>query len=134
MLLENDLNNLLRHLLQKEDAEIFFHGSLLSLKLNDLEGKDFVISTPVYSGGNYIPNSVRVGLKEHPEFARHKLSTKFDVDEEHFLITLLHKERFDGISKDHLVTTIEEFAFLADEWRSFFDEQDKNDLVHIKIR
>ena len=132
MLLENDLNSLLSGLAQNKNAEVFLHGSVLTLELIDQASSKLLLSTPVYNGGNYIPKSVREGLKKHPDFSRHAMHTNFVVDEENFIVTLAHNNSLLETTKARLVDILEEFSILADEWRLYLDEQDKNDLIHVR--
>lgn len=129
MLIENDIKKLLSDLNHYHVAEISYAGSNLTLKIWE-EGRKLSLSAPVYWGGNYIPPSVRACMKKRAPFDEGLIATFLTVDEERFEITL----NYVGALVPQLGELVEEFTFLASQWREWLDEHDKNDLVHVRVK
>jgi hypothetical protein len=134
MLLEHDINRLLTDLFDKKKGEISLHGVPLSLRLDEFAASKFHVTTPVFFGDNYIPNSVRTGLKENPAFTKHAIHTRFLVDEERYLVILQHSDILSGKTKTDLYHLLNEFSQLALDWIAFLDQRGKSDLVYVKSR
>jgi hypothetical protein len=134
MLLEHDINRLLTDLLEKKRGEITLHGISLHLRLDEVSSCKFHVTTPVFHGDNYIPHSVRRGLKEVPQFAKQALHTDFLVDEERYLVILQHNDTLAGQTKQDLYGMLSDFCQLANDWIAYLDQQGKNDLIHVKAR
>ena len=132
MLVEKELRKLFRQLLQDDVVHIEVDGSDIIVRVYEGASKLFV-STPVYNGGNFIPKSVRKSLEEKTPFARDHIKTYFTVDENNFQISLNYIGKLDLEQNIMFKDIIEEFSWLAEEWRRYLDEHDKNDLIYVRV-
>lgn len=130
MIVSKDIKKLFSHLLSNEVTEIAIDGMTVSLQILESSSK-VSLSTAVYEGGNYIPKSVRKCLSEKVPFDHKVISTFLKVDEPHFQISLNYLGSFNQLNQQSLLNLLEEFSELANEWRFYLDEHDKNDLVHV---
>lgn len=129
MLVKHELEKMLSKLLEENYAQLHFEGLDLTLKILD-QKQNFSLSTPVYFGGNYIPMSVRKSLREAGGVHKN-IETSLDLDESKFTISLNYTGMLHSGNKEEFKYLIEEFAHQAHEWREFFDEHDKHDLIYI---
>jgi hypothetical protein len=133
MIVEKELKNLLNELSRRNVAEIKLGGSSIMVHVFDQSSK-FSLSTPVYMGGNFIPKSVRTCLTKDPPFTRNHLKSYLTVDENKFQIILNYLGGVANINKRTFINLLEEFSWLADEWRLYLDEHDKTDLIHVRTK
>lgn len=133
MIVEKELRKLLHQLVKEEVAQITLGGSSVTVHVFDNSTK-ISLSSPVYFGGNFIPKSVRHSLTLTPAFQKGHIKTYFNVDETDFRISLNYVGGLDHLNKRMFIDLLEEFSWLADEWRLYLDEHDKNDLIHVRIK
>lgn len=131
MIVEKDFRKLIHTLLKEEIAKISLGNSEVVVHVFDNATK-ISLSTSIYFGGNYIPKSVRNCLNQTPAFAIGHMQTFHNIDEENFEVTLNFIGGLDHINKRMFIDRLEEFSALADEWRLYLDEHDKNDLIHVR--
>ena len=129
--MQNDLKKLFHQLHKEEIAHIDLGGSNITVRMID-QASTFSLSTPVYLGGNFIPKSVRRCLSEKSPFPNGGMKTHFTVDEPNFRIWLNYLGSLDHLNGEKLKNLLEEFSWLAEEWRVYLDEHDKNDLIHVR--
>lgn len=133
MLIEKEINKLLSELSSTEQAQIHLNGFAVSVNMLD-HGSRLTLATPVYYGGNYIPKSVRQSLKKKAPFDRLGIATFLEVNEDDFSISLKYKGDCDPVGCSGFVDLLEDFSWLAEKWRDYLDEQDKNDLVYVPAK
>lgn len=133
MLVTKELKKLFQQLLQEEVAHITVGGSDITIRIFD-KATQFSLSTEVYFGGNFIPKSVRACSQKQAPFARIPVKTFITIDETTFRIYLNYLGRLDNMNNETFRMLLEDFSGLADDWRLFLDEHDKNDLIHINIK
>lgn len=131
MIVEKELRKLLHQLIKEEIAQIVLGGSEVTVHVFDNNTKIF-LSSSVYFGGNFIPKSVRQSLENKPLFQNGHISSYLSVDEENFRISLNYVGGLEHLNKHMFVDLLEEFSWLADEWRLYLDEHDKHDLIHVR--
>lgn len=130
MLIEKDIHKALHQLSEGEAISVPFDGSDITIRFVD-EASKLSLSTSVYFGGNYIPPSVRHSLKNTP--APHPaIRTYLTVDEQHFQINLNYLGHPTSLTYQDFRHLLEEFSDIAEKWRLFLDEHDKNDLVYVR--
>lgn len=132
MLINKDLKRLFTELNRNRTAELSLAGSVITIKVWD-EGQKLHLSAPVYWGGNYIPKSVRGCLIKRAPFDEKVILTSLSLDEAKFEITLVFQGSTDFMDGDKFSELLQEFSFLASEWREWLDQHDKNDLVHVHV-
>lgn len=132
MIIEKELRKLIHQLVKEDVAHITLGGSDVLVHTFDNSTK-ISLSTIVYFGGNFVPLSVRKCLSSKPAFENGHLKTTLALDEEHFQITLNYVGGLDHLNKRMFIDLLEEFSWVADEWRLYLDEHDKNDLVHVRV-
>lgn len=133
MLLERDLKKLFHQLVHEDIAQISLGNSDITVRVLDGESK-LTLTTPVYFGGNFIPKSVRNCLSQKSPFNQATIKTSLSVDENNFLVYLNYLGSLDNLNRKGFSDLLEEFTWLADEWRLFLDERDRNDLIHIHVK
>lgn len=134
MLIEKDMKKILDQLSEKAAIKIAVDGSDIDIHVVEDATKLF-LTTCVYSGGNYIPSSVRrcVSHKMPFSMAQSSLQTFLTVDEQRFQINLNYLGRAQPLSQIELKEILEEFGWVAEKWRDYLDENDKNDLVYARV-
>jgi hypothetical protein len=130
MIMLKDIKKLFHQLIHDDKAEIDLGGSNISVRLLN-DSSRFTLTTPIYLGGNFIPKSVRNCLSEKAPFGMEGIKTSTSVDEHEFKVYLHYLGSLDHINGDKFHELLESFSWLADEWRLYLDEHDRNDLVHI---
>ena len=132
MLAQKDLKKLFNQLLVNEIAQIELGGSHITIRFHPDESK-FFLSTPIYLGGNFIPNSVRKCLSYKTPFAKEHIKTYLTLVEDKFQIDLNYIGTLDNLSGEKFKELLEEFSWLSEEWRLFLDDHDKNDIIHVRM-
>lgn len=133
MIIEKELRKLLHRLIKDEIAQITLGGSDVCVHVYDNATK-ISLSSPVYFGGNFIPLSVRNCLTKKPLFERGHITTYLHLDETSRQISLNFVGSLEHLNKRMFIDLLEEFSWLADEWRLYLDEHDKNDLIHVRVK
>lgn len=130
MLVEKELQKIFQRLQNEDEIRIHINDSEVGIRLFE-QGSKLSLSTQVYYGGNYIPKSVRACIGKKFPLAEHKIQTQLIIDEKNFAVYL----HFLGpiIADFSFKDLLEEFTWIADEWRLYLDEHDKNDLVHVRV-
>jgi len=131
MIVESDIKKLLDSLALQEVAQVSFGGTDILIRVFD-DSTKLALTTPIYVGGNFIPLSVREGLKSKPPFDKVPFETTLHVDEDGFQISLNFVGSLDFHGGHHFVSLLEDFSWLAGEWRHYLDGHDKRDLVHVR--
>lgn len=131
--MEKDLRKLIHELVKANTASISLGGSNIQVNVFDNDSK-ISLSTSVYFGGNFIPKSVRNCVSQKAPFDNLNLKTYLTVDENNFQIILNFLGGLSHLNKRMFIDLLEEFSVLADEWRLFLDEHDKNDLIHVRTK
>lgn len=131
MLIDKDIIKILSQLAGNEHIQIAYEGSDITICFLD-DASKLLLKTAIYSGGNYIPSSVRRCLS-HKAFNSSSIRTYLTLDERHFQIQLNYLGRAQTFSYSEFKDLLEEFGLLAEKWRHYLDENDKNDLVYIHL-
>ena len=126
---KNVIKKLIRELLKTDVANIHLDGFNITIRTCDARQK-IALSTPVYSGGNYIPKSVRHCVSGRNPFERYAMNTHLEIEEDTFSVYLHYLDEIAPINAKHFVDLLEDFSELAEKWRQHLDEHDQNDLVY----
>lgn len=133
MILEKDLKKVFKELVNKEVSKIALGASDITIRLFD--SSKLSLSTQVYHGDNFIPKSVRNCISQKKVFPdSFSMKTSLSIDEENYQVFLNYLGHIDSLDDENFRNLLEEFNWLADEWRLFLDEHDKNDLVPIHVK
>lgn len=132
MVLEKDIKDLLSHLLHHEVAQLDLNGSKITVETSH-GAERLSLSTPVYYGDHYVPPSVRLCLKPGYAGPASHIRTNLSLDEENYLISLHHMSGLQAIDNWNFVRLLEEFSWIAEEWRQILDDNDRRDLVHVRM-
>ncbi len=130
MVLEDSIKDLILHLLHHKQVQIPVNGSDIQVSLAPAD-EALSMDTLVYQGSNYLPKSVREATLSHAQGPRSQLATTLSLDEETFQVFLRYNGSTSELQKGSFIRLLEEFSWLAEEWRLFLDDQDKRDLVHV---
>lgn len=91
------------------------------------------IVTPVFSGSNFIPESVRRCLRGKGFHALdRRLDVRLVIDEGHHQVLLLLQAT--ARMADDFDRVLRDFFELAHEWREILDEHGNEDLVYVPIK
>ena len=116
MIVQQEVQKLFHNLLHREAGIIVVDGSEILVRMID-HGEKVKLTTPVYWGGNYIPSRVRQAAGNKNLIKSELISFKLIIDEEKFEIFLQYIEDTETLDLNKLKDDLEEFAWLADEWR-----------------
>lgn len=131
MLLERDVQRLVTHLAQTGSAEVELLGATVLLRLLDADNK-LLISSEIFAGLDYVPPSVRQALGEDlPVPVAATIRTFPKIDEASSTVHLHYLGILSGMDPIQLKTLLEEFAWLADEWRRHLDDRGRDDLIRV---
>lgn len=133
MIVQKELRRLLKELSDRETAELTLSFSPIRIRVMD-NGSKLALAISVYEGGNYIPKSVRQGLNAKPPFRPNSIRTFLKVDEDQYQVYLNYLGPLGHLNDHQLQEILEEFNEMADEWRLYLDEHDKNDLIYIHVK
>lgn len=133
MIAQKELRKLFRQLLQDDVVHISTGSNDVAIRMFDHNSK-LSLTTLVYFGGNFIPLGVRASLLKKALFAVGHVKTFFTVDEQNFSVSLNYLGGLHDLNNESFRLLIEDFSMLADEWRLFIDDHDKNDLVHVHVK
>lgn len=134
MLVEKELQKIYQDLISHDQTQIFLSGSDVTVRVFDNSTK-ISLTTPVYFGGNYIPPSVRSGITKSPPFEKTQtINTTLTVDEDSYRIFLHYIGTTEVLNNTKFAYLLENFCYLAEEWRIYLDEHDKNDLIYVYSR
>lgn len=130
MIIEQELKKVFRELIQQRRVELTLGSAKMFLSIKD-DNSAYLLTSLVYNGGNYIPSSVRACLNKKAPFDHHRIETHLTVDEENFQIFLNLEGPLAQFKSPYFQDLLEEFCWLADEWREYLDQHDKNDLIYV---
>ena len=130
---EKDLKQLFQQLYHDETAYLTVGGSEIAIRIFDNASK-LSLSTQVYFGGNFIPKSVRACVAGQSPFSQNSIKTSLQIDEDNFQILLNYLGKVDRLPSEFFCSLLEEFSWLAYEWRLYLDEHDKQDLVYLRVK
>lgn len=134
MLVQKELKKLFKDLKTCNRGQFFLSGYDITVQVFDNSAK-LSLSTPIYFGGNYIPKSVRHGVAKLPPFEKnHMIKTFLRIDEENYRIFLQYLGTTEAFNDSKFMNLLEDFHCLAEEWRIYLDEHDKNDLVYVRVK
>lgn len=128
----NPIRDLMQELRVKQSARITFKGNEIFLEMKE-DGDKIHFQAAVFEGDNYIPPSVRNGIKQKVPFMDNFFKAYLTIDEEQFKV-LLHHDEPSRTTSSNLFTQIDRFSFLAEEWREFLDHNGKRDLIPVRVK
>lgn len=133
MLAEKELKKIVAELSHENCVKVLFDG--IEVTINHVDGNPHKgsISACVYFGGNFIPQGVRNSLTKSINFKNPHLYTYLSIDEETFSVFLNYGGSW-SLEEGALNHLLDEFCWIANEWRLYLDEQDRNDLVYVHVR
>jgi hypothetical protein len=130
---EAPIKNLIDQLKHHFQAEMVVHQFSIAISLDKLR-RELTLSTTVYQGQNYIPLSVRHAVSGHGLGPASAMKGVLSIDEENFAVRLTYCGVASDLSEGMLAYMLEEFSWLAEQWRWILDEQDRRDLVHVPTK
>jgi hypothetical protein len=89
------------------------------------------LSTIVYKGDKFIPQSVREAAQSPLEEPFKDIHPWIAVHEKQFQIQLHCRVASKHIDKDKFHEAVAQFDDTAEKWRELFDEHEKRDLIHV---
>lgn len=132
MLIEKDIQKMLSQLAGGDSLQVAFDGSNIMIRFIDGASK-LSLTALIYEGDNYIPSGVRHCLSHKSPFSHPTLRTYFTVDEDRYQVTLNYLG-YAELTQNHFKELLEDFGLIAEKWRLYLDEHDRNDLVHVRVK
>jgi hypothetical protein len=132
MIIEKELKKIFHQLIKDDVAQIAVGGTDITIRVLE-DASKFSLSTPVYFGGNFIPKSVRHCVTHKTSIPNERIKTHLTLDEAKFQVFLNYIGEVENIQRYGFGALLEEFSWVADEWRLILDEHDRNDLVHVRV-
>lgn len=135
MLIKSFVAKIFQKLLIDRQVDVDVDGSDVSVRVFDNASK-LSLTTTVFFGGNYIPKSVRNSLthkppaflEEHPN-----VKTYLSINEKDFKIFLNYLGTLEHLNDESFRVLLEDFNWIAQEWRLYLDESEQQDLIHIPV-
>lgn len=127
MLKEHPLQRVLRDLKRGERPRFTVEGQELTFTLAEPQSV-LIVKTPVYSGENYIPASVRGSLPR-----KRVNHTYLSIDEDQYEINLQTEVGANDLTDREFEGLISEFCTEANQWRARLDDHGRNDLVYVRV-
>lgn len=132
MIVQQEVQKLFHNLIHRESGIIVVGGSEILVRMID-HGEKIKLTTPVYVGGNYLPSKVRHAASNINLIRSELINYELIIDEEKFEVILKYVEDTNSLDLNKLKEDLEEFAWLADEWRLLLDQEDHNDRIHVRV-
>jgi hypothetical protein len=133
MVIKQSINEIIHQVTENSIAQIEVDGTSILVRV--YEDSKLTLSAPVYQGSNYIPKSVRLSIKEtHPPIPQGQYKTFLTVEENNYKVDLNYLGSFTSLDQIRFSDLLEEFSFLANEWKLYLDENDRNDLIHVRAK
>ena len=130
MLIAKNIQQILSQLVGGDSIKVPFDDAEIVVRAID-DASKLSLTALVYEGGNYIPPSVRRSLSHNSLIFRSSILTYLTIDEEKYQIKL-HYLGQAHLNQDDLKEILEEFGWIAQKWRVYLDDHDKNDLIYSK--
>lgn len=128
-----NFQEVLRHLARGDVIQLTFDRSDINIRYVD-DASKLSLSAAVYSGGNYIPTSVRHSLSHKFSPSHPSLRTFLTVDERAYQVNLNFLGDTEFLNVHSFKEIVEEFGEMAEKWRTYLDEHGKNDLVYVRAK
>lgn len=133
MLIEKDIQQILTQLAGGDSIKVPFDGSTIMIRVLDGASK-LSLTALVYEGGNYIPASVRRCLSHKSPFFHPSILTFLTLDEQRFQVSLNYLGHVESLTHHDFKEILEEFGIIAEKWRHYLDDHDRNDLIYVKVK
>jgi len=130
MLLDQEAQRLFSELVKYDYTQIKLSGEIVSVRIFDNGGK-ILLSTTVYTGNRFIPNSVRQCVSQRLQIGEGSIRTFLKIDEKEFKIWLHFLGVTSVLDCVKFKNLLEEFNWIAEEWREILEEHGKRDLIHV---
>jgi hypothetical protein len=132
MLLDRQVQRLFSDLLRQETITFPLGPEDVVVRIFDSATK-ISLSVPVYHGDQYIPQSVRRCVTKNVPLSRGLIGTFLALDEPQYQVNLNYLGADMQLDPHSFKQLLEEFNYIAQEWRYILDENDRNDLVHVRV-
>ncbi len=133
MLVEKEIEKILNQLARGYPMEIACGRSDIMIRFLD-DASKLSLKTLVYQGGNYIPSSVRRCVSTKTPSPHASIRTFLTIDEPNYRIYLNYLGHPDALTQENFKDLLEEFGSVAEKWRVYLDEHDKNDLIYVRVK
>lgn len=131
MVIPKEVITILESLRTKQVGELTFQGTPISFRVFD-EGQKLYLQTSVFEGHDYIPPAVRQGMATKLPIHNYEFRTFLTLDEENYRIILNYVGNAELSDVPHFHQLLEEFQFISEEWRDYFDNGGQKDLIWVK--
>jgi len=130
MVANSVIKTILDELHEGGSAQIRHLGSLIAVK-PCLNSSKLWLSTVIYDGENYIPDSVRDCAKAPSPVPHSKIPTFVTIDEKKFQLILNYVGIMPKYDAQEFKNLLEQFGWDAEEWRYYLDDFDQRDLIYV---
>lgn len=129
MVIEKTAEQALSQLIHQLETRVSVGEFLIDVVIDEKRSK-LSFSTPVYTGENDIPITVRGCLFE--KFPDQVILTNLSVDEPTHTVNLHYSEELKGLDFDSFKDLLEEFAHIADLWCCWLEDHDHREFVYVR--
>ena len=135
MLAIHEIRKLFNQLSMNFHAQVTVDNQLIKVNIVDNSSKIY-LSTDVYQDHDYIPPSVRLCTKASPVFIHQSPlhNCYLSLDEKNYSITLNYIGILEHLDNEAFRSLLEEFAWLGNQWERYLDDNDKKDLLHVRVK
>lgn len=133
MLVEKEIQRIFSQLASGAPIKVPFDGSDIMIRFVD-ESSKLSLQALVYDGGNYIPASVRRCVSKKSPFFLPSILTFLSVDEQRYQVKLNYLDQVKSFNHQDFNELLEKFGIMAEKWRVYLDEHDKNDLIYARVK
>jgi hypothetical protein len=128
---QKELTKAYQNLIRLHEAEIA--SPHLTVHVSDANNR-LSLAAPVYQGDQYIPPSVRQCVKNTPPFTSFLTRTYLTINENDYQISLHYQAHEDHLNDTKFGHIIDEFSELAEAWKRYLDDNEKKDLIHVRVK
>jgi hypothetical protein len=135
MVLQKNLKTALCGLIKGDETTVVVGESTVFIRVFD-QAKKISFKTIVYQGEGFIPLLIRESVEkgEGPLPEKEFINTFVNVDESSSCVWLISVDITDGLHPQKMEKAIDDFAYLADVWRSYFEEKERRDFAYVRLR
>lgn len=133
MIVQNELQKLINNLSDHDLAAINIDGNSIVVRMVN-DASKISLTSVLWQGNNFIPLSVQEVVQNSQRLLNGFNGARLILHEERFLVYLHYSEPIEELSHHLFIEVLETFSSQTTRWRRILDDNDKRDLIHVRIR
>lgn len=133
MIVQNELLKLINNLCDHDLAAINIDGNSIVVRMVN-DASKISLTSVLWHGNNFVPLSVREVVQNSQRLLNGFNGAKLILNEERSQVYLHYSEAIEELSHHQFTELLEVFSSQTTRWRRILDDNDKRDLIHIRIR